>query len=172
MPDRGLRADECQRVSPWLGALALMVSRDWFVRLAVRHVFALRDPGQPARVAPFTAAEVSHERERFAREAASLRGHLATSFGVTLFALLAAVATLVALGRVDLIHGPPVRFDVLCTGAGLFLSGWATYNALGVPDESYGRETLPELVVSRVFTALFVPGLILTFVGLGAAPAL
>jgi hypothetical protein len=157
-----------QHASPWRSIRLLLCNRQLLINDAVSHTMAVNLESEDilksykAETYPSLGWEIdvtanaSHAINKLSKA-------LWSSFFRVLFVALIAIVIAFLFGL--LAPNLPIAWSKVVSAIGGFLAGWATLFALGTPIETYSGKTLPELMHPRIFTALFIPGLLLSFLG-------
>jgi hypothetical protein len=103
------------------------------------------------------------EIDKASHAIAKLSKALWSSFVGVLFVALIAIVIAFLSGL--LAANLPIAWSKVVSALGGFLAGWGALFALGTPIETNKGKTLPELMHPKIFTALFIPGLLLSFLG-------
>ena len=157
-----------RHADPWRALATLARSRSDYVALAMSHGMAVNLEKPDLRKLHTEGAFPRPGWEGEAREDAtramhSLLSALLNSFLALTVVAIAAIVVLLLRGAIapDL----PVSWPKVLGTAGAFLAGWATLFELGGLSETWSGRSLNEMVHPKIFTALFVPGAFLAFLG-------
>jgi hypothetical protein len=158
---------EFHKVSPWRGLQLFIFNRNGFIRAAISHGMAvnLESPGQLAHYQAGTYPKAWEEdaQASLAIANAELSKAIRTSFMTTLAIALIGITIAFLLGL--LATSLPMAWGKIINATGVLLAAWATLFALGTPVRSWKGKTLPELIHPKIFIAIFIPGLLLSFLG-------
>ncbi len=157
-----------QQASPWRSIRLLIFNKQLLINDTVSHTMAVNLESKEA-LKSFNAGTYltpSWEIEAIAHASQAinkLSKSLWSSFFKILFVALIAIVITFLFGLIA--PNLPIAWSKVVSALGGFLAGWATLFALGTPIETYSGKTLPELMHPKIFTALFIPGLLLSFLG-------
>lgn len=156
------------RANLYAATFAMIFSRDRYLDMAGRHNMAINLESSDCLTAHQAGQypAVGWERElRMSSKAAveDLLTALSSAFQVTLFCAMAGVfiAVYFQMIALSLPFSPAKSMSVI----GGFLAAWATLFELGGFIETFGGESLHELVRPILFRVLFLPGLVIATIG-------
>lgn len=157
-----------QHASPWHSIRLLVFNRQLLINTAVSHGMAVNLESKDI-LASYEAKKYpppGWEIEAIANASHAI-DKLSKALWSTFVAVLvvALLAIIIAYSAGILAPNLPIAVGKVTSAAGGFLAGWATLFALGTPVRSWKGKALPELIHPKIFTALFIPGLLLAFIG-------